>query len=61
MLRPTLYSPGMWATEVRPNGNDTAYTANAMVPHTDGCYWEDQPGLQVPRSVSLRVCAVQQG
>ena len=46
-LRPTLYSPGMWATEVRPVYNDTAYTTIALPPHTDGCYWDDQPGLQV--------------
>jgi hypothetical protein len=37
----------MWATEVRPVYNDTAYTTVALPPHTDGCYWDDQPGLQV--------------
>eukprot|EP01138_Halocafeteria_seosinensis_P003006 gb/GECG01003070.1/.p1 GENE.gb/GECG01003070.1/~~gb/GECG01003070.1/.p1 ORF type:complete len:268 (+),score=23.18 gb/GECG01003070.1/:1-804(+) len=44
--RPTLYSPGMWRTEVLPDPNDTAYSARALAAHTDNTYLEDTPGLQ---------------
>jgi alpha-ketoglutarate-dependent taurine dioxygenase len=44
----TLYGQGMWRTEVRPaGGNDTAYTAEALPLHMDGCYMGDQPGFQM--------------
>ena len=47
-VRPTMYSPAMWMTEVLPDGgNDTAYSTLPLGPHTDGCYWADQPGIQV--------------
>lgn len=36
----------MWRTEVRPEGNDTAYSSQALNAHTDGTYLEDMPGLQ---------------
>jgi hypothetical protein len=37
----------MWVTEVLPDGVDTAYTSKALKAHTDGCYLDDQPGIQV--------------
>mmetsp|Transcript_15210 Transcript_15210/g.52843 ORF Transcript_15210/g.52843 Transcript_15210/m.52843 type:complete len:515 (-) Transcript_15210:113-1657(-) len=44
----SLYSQGMWVTEIRPDSdNDTAYTADDLPPHTDGTYLGDMPGLQV--------------
>ena len=50
-LRPTLYSPGMWRTEVRPpeggGVTDTAFTAAPLALHTDGNYLGEAPGLQV--------------
>ena len=46
--RPTMYDHGgMWRTEVRPVGNDTAYQAIPLPAHTDGTYFQDAPGLQV--------------
>lgn len=47
ILMGTLYSEGMWKTEIRADGNDTAYQSIALPAHTDGCYMADQPGLQV--------------
>jgi gamma-butyrobetaine dioxygenase len=44
--RETLYSEGMWKTEVRAHGNDSAYGCAELPLHTDGCYMEDVPGLQ---------------
>jgi trimethyllysine dioxygenase len=38
---------GMWRTEVRAGGNDTAYQAIPLPAHTDGTYFQDAPGLQV--------------
>lgn len=49
-LRETLYGPGMWRTEIRPDPskiNDTAFTGLPLDPHTDGNYWQDTPGIQV--------------
>jgi alpha-ketoglutarate-dependent taurine dioxygenase len=50
-LRPTLYGPGMWRTEVRPpeggGVTDTAFTAAPLPLHTDGNYLGEAPGLQV--------------
>ena len=46
-LQGTLYSPDMWMTEVRPDGNDTAYTSIPLKPHTDGNYLLNPPGMQV--------------
>jgi alpha-ketoglutarate-dependent taurine dioxygenase len=49
-LRPTLYGPGMWRTEVRPDParvSDTAYTALPLPLHSDGNYLGEPPGLQV--------------
>lgn len=44
--RETLYG-GMWDTAPRKeNVNDTAYTFDALDPHTDCCYLIDSPGLQ---------------
>ncbi|KAH9253540.1 hypothetical protein BASA81_008587 [Batrachochytrium salamandrivorans] len=44
--RETLYG-GMWDTAPRQdNVNDTAYTYDALDPHTDCCYLIDSPGLQ---------------
>lgn len=47
--RPSMYSAGMWRTEVRPAeaSQDTAYTADALPLHTDGTYFEAAPGVQV--------------
>ena len=51
--RPTLYShSGMWRTEVRPDGNDTAYQSIPLPAHTDGTYFQDPPGLQVFHAVA---------
>lgn len=47
LLRRTLYSDSMWRTEIRPSGNDTAYTSLPLPAHTDGNYWYDPPGVQV--------------
>jgi alpha-ketoglutarate-dependent taurine dioxygenase len=49
-LRETLYGPGMWTTHVAPDPSrisDTAFTAAALPPHTDGNYLQDPPGIQV--------------
>jgi len=44
--RETFYG-GMWDTAPRKeNVNDTAYTYDALDPHTDTCYLIDSPGLQ---------------
>jgi hypothetical protein len=44
--RETFYG-GMWDTAPRKeNINDTAYTYDALDPHTDTCYLMDSPGLQ---------------
>jgi alpha-ketoglutarate-dependent taurine dioxygenase len=47
-LRRTLYGEGMWRTEVRAAGTDTAFSAAALSLHTDGNYLADgPPGVQV--------------
>jgi len=49
-LRPTLYGPGMWRTEVLASPKDitdTAFTSAALALHTDNNYLRDPPGLQV--------------
>jgi trimethyllysine dioxygenase len=45
--RETFYG-GMWDTAPRTDQiNDTAYTYDALDPHTDTCYLMDSPGLQL--------------
>ena len=34
---------------------DTAYTSDAIGPHTDGTYFQQTPGIQVTTAKSLRV------
>lgn len=46
-VRETLYSEGMWKTEIKLGGNDTAYSSIPLPAHTDGTYLADSPGLQV--------------
>lgn len=54
--RKTMYSDGLWKTEVRQLASthsgadstaDTAYTSLPIAPHNDTCYLEDPCGLQV--------------
>eukprot|EP00397_Hematodinium_sp_SG-2012_P056545 GEMP01069891.1.p1 GENE.GEMP01069891.1~~GEMP01069891.1.p1 ORF type:complete len:156 (+),score=20.59 GEMP01069891.1:339-806(+) len=58
--RKTMYSEGLWKTEVRKlestsdgadSTADTAYTSLPIFPHNDTCYLEDPCGLQIFHSI----------
>jgi trimethyllysine dioxygenase len=45
-IRETIFG-GFWQFEPDRSRDDTAYTADALRPHTDGTYSHDAPGLQI--------------